>query len=1583
MPGPKLEPLGGFRLDVWCDPKEEFTALKAELVASTDDTRRSALLLYELGRIALAEGQEVNAAQYLLKAYTLRPQFRPTLRLARQLYRHRDAHVLALKLLDAEARATRDPLTRGSLLRQQARLVWTQMGDLGRAREILEEAQRLDPADVATLKLLELFSSIDGDAAGRQATVLRLIEGMADERLRVALLVDLGFLAAETDPATAVQSLAAADRASPGELVVLVALEQLHEQARQYVDQARVLERQADLPGLPPALAARLLARAARLYREVVGDADAAVRAFRRSLELAPDFGVAADAFELLWLGERPAEAAEVGELLFSLERHPGFAAGLACHVADLYRLSLGRADAAAVWYRRALETAPSYQPALEGLAQILEATGQVDELLAVHRAELLAVTDPRARAQRLFRVAVLLERHGRTNEALEAHREAVTAWPGYQASVTALERLFTRLERWEELLQLYDQELSHELDAQRRIHLFETMASVWYHHLQQPEQAIDCYLRALALAPTDLGMLRAAARLCAEALRWHDLAELTEREVELIGDSQRRTELLHRIGEIWEDQLLDLDQAVACYRRALAVSPEYLPSLRALGRIYRQRGHWRELIEMHEAEILASTDPDQISSLYYAVAQIYEEELLDEARAAETYRVLLDRQPDYHPAIAALARLLERRGEWAELTVLLEGTLDGAADGRAKALRLWQIGALKEERLGDPSEALRDYFRSLRLCPTLAPPQASVARLLEEQGDHSQLFEHLGTSLEHATSPRQRSSLCLQLADLADRHAGQPRKAAQLYERAMESEPNVWTLWSVLQLYQRLELRRETIDTLERLAGTVRDDRAAAELELRVGRLREEFGYGDPVPHYAKSLGLKSGRIYAQRAMERLLRDAGAAAELADLLLGRIQATKEPFELACLWTELAEVQLRLGQPGPAEQAYREALEHSKGHWSALHGLELLCEDQGRWAELAELAELEGQSLESSDASADAFSRAAELYEERLGEPDRAIPLYQTVLQLQPEHPRAFRRLQELLRAREDWEGLAALLQGQIAATQDTTELLPLYVELGRLLLEQLQQRQKGIACLRRVLEIDPYHVFALVTLGDLYFERHELAKAESAYSQAEGLVGDAEERLRLRRRLGELYTELGQPRAALDALLRAAQEVRGVDPWLLRQTVEAAAAACDYRAQVAALERLADHAEDEAERIRLRKELAELAEERLEDDERAVSALQEVLVLDPLDLEATERLAAIHGRRGNRSAVAEHLQAAVAHHRAELARRPFDDRLYHQMARIFRWQRQFDRLYCACVVLERLGALDEVEHQFLVDHRTRCGELATGGLSPERYLQLVVPHEARGALRDLLQTAGPSLQRIVATDPERYGISRHDRVAEDDPLHEECASLARLVGSPAYELWTSPGDPELVTVEMFAKPALILGSRLAAGPLGAGTRYRLGRALFFLSEHALILRDRSVREIRGLLATLIRVALPDQAEAQPGAEDAEYQAEEVKRIAKLLGRKDRRILAQAIEPIVQALPTVNAGSFARALSCGANRAGLLAAGDPQLGLEEAAALMGNVTSAELGDLLQYVVSEEYFAARQEVGLAPAEGTRR
>jgi hypothetical protein len=79
---------------------------------------------------------------------------------------------------------------------------------------------------------------------------------------------------------------------------------------------------------------------------------------------------------------------------------------------------------------------------------------------------------------------------------------------------------------------------------------------------------------------------LRALDRLYVATGRWRELAEILPREADIGQTPEEILDFKHRLGQVREVHLDDVQGAIGAYREILAAAPEYAPTLEALERL-------------------------------------------------------------------------------------------------------------------------------------------------------------------------------------------------------------------------------------------------------------------------------------------------------------------------------------------------------------------------------------------------------------------------------------------------------------------------------------------------------------------------------------------------------------------------------------------------------------------------------------------------------------------------------------------------------------------------------------------------------------------------------------------------------------------------------------------------------------------------------------------------------------------------------------------------------------------------------------------------------------------------------------
>ena len=207
-------------------------------------------------------------------------------------------------------------------------------------------------------------------------------------------------------------------------------------------------------------------------------------------------------------------------------------------------------------------------------------------------------------------------------------------------------------------------------------------------------------------------------------------------------------------------------------------------------------------------------------------------------------------------------------------------------------------------------------------------------------------------------------------------------------------------------------------------------------------------------------------------------------------------------FRIARLYEE------NLNDTGRAIHWYIRELERDATFTPAAEALAVLYERHQQWQPLVAMRLAEAEGLQEGALRAQAFSRVAELVEQRLGKPDEAIVLYGRALAAQPGFAVAFNALTRLLGAARRWPELIEVLEQLTGEQYDADVRLTNLFKIGRLYEDALGDFSKAYHAYARALEVRPAHAEAMHAMqrtaerGGLFEQLVEALELEANSSQ-------------------------------------------------------------------------------------------------------------------------------------------------------------------------------------------------------------------------------------------------------------------------------------------------------------------------------------------------------------------------------------------------------------------------------------------------------------------------------------------------
>jgi tetratricopeptide (TPR) repeat protein len=1222
------------------DPRQAPTwqALLAEYeqeIAAIGEVPAAAILYYEAGKIWEEKlAQPEKAWSFYKKAFQLQPKLTPNIRAAERLASQVGNWHLAIQILESEIEATDDPSEKAHLSLRRGQILEEKLGKAEEARDAYESATRLAPDNVEVLKQFERLCISTGDWKAVLQMRASLLEHVQDAAVQVQLLLSSAKIHIlhfqENQEAEALYKKAL--EIEPGNLAALAALRAMYATGKRHEDLLEILQKEAEVTA-DPTIAAWLHYQAARLLREQMGDDDKALGALQRALALTPgNHMVLAEMAHIHENLMRWQELVDVYQQQVQVITDRQELVSLYFKLANIWEEKLFNEDKAIENYRKVVELNPNYLPALQGLGKLFYRKGQWEDLVQMYEIELRETHEPRQKAVKLYKLAEILEeRLSRDEDAIQRFEQCLELTPGYLPALKALGRLYSKYNRFESLIGMYENELVVSADNDQSVFLLDKIGTLWEEKLNNIDKAIETYQRILENSPNYLPAIRTLGKLYVRADRWEDMIHINDLEAQLVNDQKQVVSLLHRNGEIYEEKLNDKDLAIETYKKVLALAPSYLPALQSLGRLYFIKGRWEDLIAMHRQEIEVTMNEDQQINLLYKIGELYEEKLVQEDKAIVAFQEVLRIRSTNFPAMKALIRIFTNKRDWENLIEVYEKEAAVLEDPQQKALSLFRVAEIFESHLDAPERAVETLQKILQINSSHAPALRSLERLYTRSESWRELLGVYERSLEGATHESQQVDILFRMAEVYSARVNDLVRAGECHEKILGLKPDhLPSIEALERIYLSQRNYNSLVRVYESFAARTQDQNLLLSLQsqiadLKENRLQPPKSAGE---NHLKVLSLNPEHPEAIRALSIQYHKFGTWNGLRMLYeqeLSRARTDIEALDLCMRVADLAET--RLGSLDVAKHYYQEALRLSPDFLPAIKALKRISLAQEDHEAMIGLLDREGQVSRDPRQAISTLLQAAQIYRDRFNDPARAIECLFKVLERDPSEVQAFSQLEALLIHQTDWERLAVLYRNRVSVTEDNRILADLHLKLGGLLHERLQRQQDAAESYRKVLEINPSHQQALGVLAELAFGSEDWDESVQLSTRLLDLTSETKDQAACHFRLGVIFQEKQPDLEKSVVHFKKVLELTPGDVSTLQRLKAIHVARQQWNEAIEVIGQLVEADREPANQIQHHLERAGIYESGLNEPDQAVAAYQKVQELDPNNVTVIQKL--------------------------------------------------------------------------------------------------------------------------------------------------------------------------------------------------------------------------------------------------------------------------------------------------------------------------------------------------------------------
>lgn len=1047
-------------------------------VAGGDARLRAAHIAQRARLTEVHQSDATLATELYQQSFATEPATSGALRDLQRLHEGHRRYRDLIAALEAQVEASKDPAVKATSLYRVARVYADRLGDLKEAVRALESASQLEPADPLLLEELARLYQRAQDYPALASAYERLV-GISTQRwtrldwmMRAAELYEqrLG------DVARAIHWYEQALAIDATHIPALQALSKLYSRAESWAPLIALHLREAN-HAREPLRRAAAYQRVAEIYERKLHDREQAMAQHARALGIVPGYDPSFRALARLY-----SEARRFNELVELYERAVELAQDDETKFTFLFKIGRIFEDAldaplqALHAYRRILQIDEAHLGALHALQRAAERSGEWNALVEglVHEARLL--DDAKRKVALLHRAGEVSEELLGDDDAALAHYRAVLALEGrYAPALSSLGRIHFRAGRWEDLLEVYRKELAIATQPDERAVILHRMGRLCEEQTGKEGEALDFYRRAVEAQGDHTAALHDYERLLGAAGRHKELVQILEGELGRTEEPEARARVALRIAEVYESHLDRPDQAIAAYATALEAMPGLRAALDARARLLARTGQFDALAAELEAEAEAATDPIMRITARLRAGDVCRDDLSDLPRAARNFEAVLADEPAHVGALIALEGIYSDLGEQEELRRVLRVQAEALGDANA------QVAALRELVRLDELEGASAWPQCHAIL-VRAPHDRRALEMAErvalrgeqpEELEQSQALAEIDAQLGNVEQPALAAAHDTRLAEYFE--AINPVRALECYRVALERDPeNVAAARGVGRVAEAVG---DPV-LLEEAAGgearVTRDVERAGRLLERAAELRHARGDAEgAAAALERALEVHPDRLSAAAALVDLLGATGQIERLINVLSSAAQRAENPDNGARHWIAVAELYADQKQDVPAALAALGRVEKQlPSHVPVLLELtELYCRDN-QWEEAATRLE-RVLAAEPEEAVAVAASlRLAELLHEHLERHDQARKALDRVLERQPEHPEALRRL------------LALQLTTKDPSADETA------------------RRLAGTST-------DPaVRAQAWATLGRLCRDKQQLDEASSAYAEAIRIVG-------------------------------------------------------------------------------------------------------------------------------------------------------------------------------------------------------------------------------------------------------------------------------------------------------------------------------------------------------------------------------------------------------------------------------------------------------------------------------------------
>ncbi len=1212
------------------------------------EDENEALAVYQ--NILAEDAENPQAIQSLEQMFMAGQAVQQVAAILEPFYSSRDQHAKLIEIYLQRREMLEDPIERFDVSMLIARTFLDELGEAESALALYGQALSEKPDEEQVIEKIEMLAEQTGNwPAGAQLLIDALDSPQIDEESSIGIYLALARIfdqrMGEIDQAeNAYLNVLALDE---GHAEALGALDRIYENQGRWEDLSAILIRRIETVYDEDEIVS-LNYRLAQLYQNHLGELSSAVDTYQTILDIQPTHIASLKMLEQIFFQQQQwADLYDVLERQSEITDEPDDQSRLFAQMAQIAEEMLDRAPDAVDLWNRVLQIDPNDMAALQNLRRLYLTEERWQDLVTVLEREVELTPIPEDQLTLYESLGTIFsEKLQNDGQALEAWQNVLRIHPVYLPALEALRDLHARAGEYAELAEIIHRLIDHDgVEPEHKFGLWVEVGQIHGDMLMEPDKAIHAWKNVLTYQPGHAEALDSLERMFTQEARWEDAAEILEMKLDTIEDFEDRIELLLRIADLWENKIVDRDQAARFYEQVMAYAPTHEQAGASLEQIYREQG----TVEAYQALATLyldradnqADDPEAFLNSRRASARVFEENL-QQMEGAFLVLVTAFRPDtiDDETLLVDLERFAAETGQWADLAAEVEKVLNEVGDTPDAADLHRKVGAWQATHLNQPDEAIYHLQRALTIEPDNVEVMAHLEDLYRQIGAWPELGQILRMRVEATLDPDEQIELWRKLGELYEMQMGQIDDAIESYQAILNIDPaDILAIESLERIYEAYDRWNALIEILSQKAEATYDPEAIVDIRYRIAGIWEERlgDVAEAINTYQQVLEVDQSHTGALQELERLFVSTQDWDQLLGVYEQQLTLTHEPDEQVTIYSKMATLhEDQFEDVDRAIEALNNIMTVTPDNLHAIENLERLYIGQENWFDLAEVFQRHSEVVTDPSQQAAVLTQLGRVQRDQINDPNAAIEAFVRSLQAVHEQPEVWSEIAVLYDETANWHASIEALHHLVDLTPSPEAQIETLHRIGFLHEANLQDDVSAEEVYQRALTLVSDHEPVILALRDLYTRRADWQGVIRTLKHAEEVARDLVKKSEYTCQIGNVYNrEMNDPVSAVHYFEQALEN----DP----ENLDAAAPLIDHYMSEQRWERafpllqkiIASRTpdSDQEEMHRRSVQMARVSME-LGQEEAALNAFREAYEIDPTDVETLKGMSELLYRR-------------------------------------------------------------------------------------------------------------------------------------------------------------------------------------------------------------------------------------------------------------------------------------------------------------------------------------------------------------